>query len=153
MVFNATGPAGATVLYAVSATDNADPNPAIVCQPPSGSSFPIGTTIVTCTATDASGNSTTKSFEVVLKGADDQVRELGDRVDAFELKNGIRSALGAQLTTVQRAISAHRPEDGCGPLGAFVSLAKAQSGKQLSDGQANELIIGGTRVRAVLNCG
>ena len=28
----------------------------VVCEPPSGSSFPPGSTVVTCTATDAAGN-------------------------------------------------------------------------------------------------
>ncbi|MCI0745114.1 MAG: DUF5011 domain-containing protein, partial [Verrucomicrobia subdivision 3 bacterium] len=36
----------------------------IVCEPPSGSTFPVGTTTVTCTATDPSGNNTSCSFNV-----------------------------------------------------------------------------------------
>jgi hypothetical protein len=35
-----------------------------VCSPASGSTFPVGTTTVTCTATDASGNTATCSFTV-----------------------------------------------------------------------------------------
>jgi hypothetical protein len=35
-----------------------------VCTPPSGSTFPVGTTTVTCTATDASGNMSTCTFRV-----------------------------------------------------------------------------------------
>ena len=36
----------------------------MVCNPPSGSCFPVGVTTVTCTATDASGNTATCSFTV-----------------------------------------------------------------------------------------
>lgn len=47
------------VHYLVSAIDDCDPAPKVTCQPPSGSSFPVGTTQVICTATDASGNVST----------------------------------------------------------------------------------------------
>lgn len=62
----ATSPLGATVI--LLATDNLDPAPELSCAPPSGSTFPLGTTSVTCTATDAAGNvspSTTLSVTVV----------------------------------------------------------------------------------------
>lgn len=62
----ATSPAGAAVAYTVSASDAADPDPAIDCQPPSGSVFPIGTTTVTCTVTDVAGNTATGSFPVTV---------------------------------------------------------------------------------------
>lgn len=44
------------------AADNCAPAPTVVCNPPSGSTFPVGTTAVTCTATDSSGNTTICSF-------------------------------------------------------------------------------------------
>jgi hypothetical protein len=40
------------------------PGATVACSPAPGSCFPIGTTTVTCTATDASGNSTSCSFVV-----------------------------------------------------------------------------------------
>ena len=45
------------------ATDNC-PGVTVACVPPSGTPFPVGTTTVTCTATDASGNTATCSFTV-----------------------------------------------------------------------------------------
>lgn len=61
----ATSPAGAVVTYTnPTATDNADPAPVVTCVPPSGSTFPLGTTVVTCTATDASGNHASSTFKV-----------------------------------------------------------------------------------------
>ncbi len=45
------------------ATDNC-PGVTVVCNPPAGSCFPVGTTTVTCTATDASGNTATCSFTI-----------------------------------------------------------------------------------------
>jgi uncharacterized repeat protein (TIGR01451 family) len=40
------------------------PGATVACVPPSGSAFPLGTTTVTCTATDTSGNTATCSFIV-----------------------------------------------------------------------------------------
>jgi subtilisin-like proprotein convertase family protein len=57
-----------TVNYTVTATDNC-PGVTVVCVPPSGSIFPVGTTTVTCTATDASGNTATCSFTVTVFSA------------------------------------------------------------------------------------
>jgi hypothetical protein len=48
-----------------TASDNC-PGVTTVCNPPSGSTFPVGTTTVTCTATDASGNTATCSFTVTV---------------------------------------------------------------------------------------
>ncbi len=60
----ATSGAGAAVAFSVSASDNVDPAPSVSCTPASGSLFPLGSTTVSCKATDASGNSSTGSFSV-----------------------------------------------------------------------------------------
>jgi hypothetical protein len=60
-------PIGEVVTFSVTATDNLDPSPSVVCVPPSGSLFPRGTTLVTCTATDASGNESTCEFLVTVQ--------------------------------------------------------------------------------------
>jgi hypothetical protein len=61
-----SGPPGETVFFTVSASDNDDPAPSVVCVPPSGSFFARGTTMVSCTATDASGNQSVCTFPVVV---------------------------------------------------------------------------------------
>lgn len=48
-----------------TATDNC-PGVGVVCNPPSGSSFPLGSTTVTCTATDTTNNTASCSFRVRL---------------------------------------------------------------------------------------
>lgn len=50
--------------FKATATGNNGP---IVCVPPSGSNFPIGTNIVTCTATNNCGWSVSCSFKVIVK--------------------------------------------------------------------------------------
>src|SRR5262245_24816581 len=64
----ATSAAGASVFYAApTAIDDIDPNPIVTCAPPSGSQFPFGPTAVTCTATDASANSSQASFTLTVR--------------------------------------------------------------------------------------
>jgi subtilisin-like proprotein convertase family protein len=61
----ATGPDGAVASYAASATDAVDGTLTPSCAPPSGAVFPLGTTTVTCTATDTAGN-TGSEFLIVI---------------------------------------------------------------------------------------
>ena len=55
--------------YSVAVTDDHDPHPRVRCPPKSGSRFPVGTTKVTCTATDKAGNRATDSFKIVVIAA------------------------------------------------------------------------------------
>ncbi|MEK6374064.1 MAG: HYR domain-containing protein [Acidobacteriota bacterium] len=63
----ATSASGAVVTYTTSATDLVDGNVTPVCAPASGSTFPLGTTTVQCSATDAHGNHSNKSFLVTVR--------------------------------------------------------------------------------------
>ena len=56
MSTTATGADGAKVTYTATATDAVDTDPTVTCTPASGSTFPVGTTTVSCTASDDSGN-------------------------------------------------------------------------------------------------
>ena len=63
------GSGGTVVTFETSASDNCEGVVEIVCDPPSGSTFANpsgGSTTVTCTATDAAGNTATCSFEVFV---------------------------------------------------------------------------------------
>jgi hypothetical protein len=61
-----TSASGATVTYTATATDALDGSVTPACAPPSGATFPLGATAVTCTATDAHGNSAQKPFTVTV---------------------------------------------------------------------------------------
>jgi hypothetical protein len=58
------GTSSVTVDFTPSATDAVDGSVTVTCTPPSGSSFPIGETIVHCSATDAHGNTASGSFPI-----------------------------------------------------------------------------------------
>jgi hypothetical protein len=60
----ATSASGANVTYTVTAQDAVDGAVTPVCTPSSGSTFPLGSTTVRCSATDAARNTSSGTFQV-----------------------------------------------------------------------------------------
>ena len=67
MTVEATSGSGAAVSFNVSATDLVTASPNVSCNPASGSTFPLGTTTVACTARDASNNESSRSFTIAVR--------------------------------------------------------------------------------------
>jgi WD40-like Beta Propeller Repeat/HYR domain len=153
IIVNATTADGAQVTFDVSATDNTDPNPVVNCSPVSGSAFPIGTTPVTCTATDSSGNKVSGSFSVTLKGATDQISDLKVLVTSLALPAGTTTSLQAKLNEALSAANGGDTASACTALNDFISQVRAHAGKKkLSAQDAQDLIAEAQRIQAVLGC-
>jgi hypothetical protein len=73
---------GFVIEFEITAEDECDPEPVVVCDPPSGSTFHIGETMVTCTATDFSGNSSQCTFMVTIIEAEPPVITCPDDITA-----------------------------------------------------------------------
>ncbi|HEY5927722.1 MAG TPA: HYR domain-containing protein [Kofleriaceae bacterium] len=70
LILQATGPTGSVGWYMPpTAEDLGLAGATVYCDPPPHSTFAIGTTIVTCTATDPLGNSTTVQFPITVRDA------------------------------------------------------------------------------------
>jgi hypothetical protein len=69
MTVQATSASGAVVKFTASASDLVDGSMPVTCTPTSGSTFPVGTTTVTCSAKDKAGNSASGSFKVTVTPA------------------------------------------------------------------------------------
>ena len=67
MVVEATGPTGAAAAFTASASDSVSGARPATCVPVSGSTFPLGTTSVACSATDAAGNTGSATFTVTVR--------------------------------------------------------------------------------------
>jgi uncharacterized repeat protein (TIGR01451 family) len=65
-VTNTPGQASGTVNYAMPTAGDNCAVASVVCNPPSGTAFPVGSTTVTCTATDTAGNTATCTFKVTV---------------------------------------------------------------------------------------
>jgi HYR domain/FG-GAP-like repeat/CARDB len=67
IVLDACAEGGPVASFTATATDNCGAA-TVTCSQASGSSFPVGTTNVTCTATDALGNTASCGFTVTVNG-------------------------------------------------------------------------------------
>src|SRR5207247_1163931 len=63
----AASAAGAAMTFTANASDIVDGSVAVTCTPASGSTFALGATTVTCSATDAHGNTASQSFTVTVR--------------------------------------------------------------------------------------
>jgi HYR domain len=78
MTVRATSPAGAIVTYpSPTVTDAISGVSSSTCLPGSGTIFPIGTSRVTCSATDQAGNTRAAEFVVNVQAGGDAIREDG----------------------------------------------------------------------------
>jgi hypothetical protein len=82
MILEFTGQTGTVVRFTTTATESCDTNVTGTCVPDSGSTFPIGTNTVHCTATDASGNSAACDFTITVLGARGVMQRLLDDLNA-----------------------------------------------------------------------
>ncbi len=151
MTVNATSPSGAVVSFVTTATDNA-PGVTKTCTPPSGSTFAIGTTTVSCTATDASSNTTSKSFQITVLGAVDQLNSLINRVKGMTIEPGFKSELLNRLNNGLSALKAKTTAKACSELAKFLEGVNSKSGKKILAGNAATLTSDANRIRAVLAC-
>lgn len=149
---NATSPAGALVLFSASATDIADPTPSLVCKPASGSTFPIGATTVNCTATDDSGNATSKTLQVVVLGASEQLANLIGFIENLNLAKQPAKKLDHQLDKAQEALRRGDKRKACGELDKFIQTVQRESGKKLTTAEARQLLQAASQIRTVLGC-
>jgi|SRR5881396_78711 len=151
-VVDATSPSGAVVFYVASARDIAAGVVPVTCRPPSGSNFPIGTTTVTCTASDPSGNTSGGAFAITVVSAPTQIANLASSVTSLGLQSGIATSLTVKLNAALAAAMAGDLVTACGKLQDFINETQAQAGKKISTGDAASLIATAQRIRAVLSC-
>jgi hypothetical protein len=78
----ATGPDGAQVSFdEISAEDDVDGPVDVTCNYDSGDTFPIGETVVTCSAEDAAGNPAEEPFTITVQDTTDPDVEITQAVD------------------------------------------------------------------------
>ncbi len=99
--------AGLLVNYSAPTVSDNAPGTTVICSPPSGLVFPIGVTTITCTATDAAGNTATCSFTITVIHAVDSdggsggTGGLGGAIAAVVGVGGGSNAGGGQSQQIQ----------------------------------------------------
>ncbi len=149
IVANATMPSGAVVSFVVTAPDNIGVT-SLVCTPASGSVFPIGTSVVQCTAGDAAGNTAQASFNVRIKGAPEQIVDLINLARGMPLPPALSTRL---LLALQTALANPRNKPlACAALSVFIAVVQAQPPSVIPPALKAQLIADATRIKAVLGC-
>ncbi len=154
IVVSATGPDGAVVTYLAAATSAFDSSPDVSCSPAAGSVFAIGTTTVSCRATDSGGGSATADFDVDVIGAGPQLDELSAEVDAStDLPAGIKIALRVHLTEALGYLDSADVRHACLRLGVFERQVQSlERAGIITPPSADQWIADSTRIEAVLAC-
>lgn len=143
---NATSPAGATVTFSVTATDDSGSAVTIVCSPASGGVFKIGVTTVNCTATDTAGNIGRDSFKVKVLGAAEQIVDLVEKLTQKPLTSQVKKLLKAVLQ-----IGIANPKKAsilCSVLEQFIAYVYKHATGDLAAG----LVADARRIQAVIGC-
>ena len=150
-----TCPTGAIATYtAPVGTDNCPgATTARTAGGASGTVFPIGTTTVTHTVTDASGNTASCSFTVTVLTPQAVIQSLIASVNASSLtgtqKNGLLAKLNAALT----AINSGQKNVACNKLSEFVnSVGNLISQGSLTAAQGNAWISSANHVLNTIGC-
>jgi hypothetical protein len=148
MKVNATSTAGAVVNYPVLWSDNVRVTD-ISCVPVSGSMFPMGSTTVTCTARDAAGNQTSKSFNVNVVGPEEQVGDLIAYVLSLDLPNGTTNPLVNQL---RAAFGADDNHVSCIKMSDFIDMVGKKVDPVNYAHESAYMVSEATRIMGAMGC-
>jgi FG-GAP repeat/PKD domain/Regulator of chromosome condensation (RCC1) repeat/Divergent InlB B-repeat domain/HYR domain len=139
IVVEASSPDGAIIEYEVIATDDMDPAPGLVCEPASGSVFPIGETEVLCTATDASDNVAQASLTITVTLGEEAFDGFIEIVEELGLPGGTERSIVRQIENAQRDFLAGDLDGALEKLNDLLGQVNALEGRRLTEEQAAEL--------------
>lgn len=132
-VNNAPGLCSAVVAYPAPTVSDNCPGASAVCVPASGATFPVGTTTVTCTATDASGNQSTCAFTVTVLDAQPPTITTCPANRTLSTNGGNQIALPSLTGEVVAT-------DNCTPSGSLVITQSPVAGTMIGLGTTNVTI-------------
>jgi hypothetical protein len=141
------------VSFAPTASDNCG-TLITTCVPASGSTFPIGSTGVTCTATDGAGLQNSCSFTVtVTANALTQLNGLIATVQNLPVPSAVKLVLKAPLLVAKVALQKNEPQVACAALRVFEGVVKKlRQANKLTAAQAAQLTTASQGIRTVLGC-
>lgn len=130
-VGNTPGQGTALASFAPPTASDNSPGVTVSCSRPSPSLFPIGTTMVSCTARDATGNTATASFNVTVRDIEPPLLDVPGMVFATAPR-GARKAIVNYTPVIARdnsgampSASCDHPSGGSFPVGTTVVSCRA----------------------------
>ena len=96
---------------------------------------------VRAVVTDSDGDSGEDALNAIVLSQDDAADHIADRVESLpDLPKGLRNSLTSKLAAASDAFARGRAETAVNQLGAFINALEAQSGKKISQEDADALI-------------
>lgn len=153
---DATSPAGALVI--LNGTGSSDPDGDSLTFSwigPFGTAvgatptvlLPVGMHIISLTVTDPSSATSLDTVAVTVRSPTEMTSNLTTTVTVLEFQQGVNL-----LNNVVNQIDAGNTASACNQLQAFTNAVQAQSGKQLTVDEANQLIASANQTKAALGC-
>jgi len=160
MTRDATSPDGAVALFTATATNYGGDSITAICDPASGSTFPVGTTTVTCMATDDLNQTTTGTFTITVIGAGGQLDELATMIDHLPI-SGSASTANSIRRTMLSMVSLARGFEASGADGASclmlsrleLEVRSQVSKRRITTRDAQTLWTKIDEVQAAIGCG
>jgi len=146
---NATTLTGGVVNYNIASHDNVGVV-SIDCSKISGTSFPMGDTNVTCTASDAAGNSVSGSFVVSVLNAPLQMQNLVEYIRGLGAPAGTTDPLVNQVLAAEGSSQTDN-HVACVKMNDFISMV-SKKGRDLPYGSTGFMTSEATRIIGVLGC-
>jgi Ca2+-binding RTX toxin-like protein len=120
IVAEATSSSGAVVTFTATARDPEDGALTPSCTPPSGSTFPIKTTTVTCTATDRGGAIGTATFKVTVQDTRGPALTVPPDVTTTTCGSPVNIGTASATDTVSPPVTVSNNKPATFPLGTTV---------------------------------
>lgn len=108
-----------TVTYTATAADLVDGPVGVTCTPPSGATFPLGTTTVHCSASDARGNSAGGTFTVTVEEPPPPPDTEAPVILSLSASPDVLSPPNGKLVSVTISASVQDDQDATPYVGAF----------------------------------
>jgi hypothetical protein len=143
---DATSPAGAVVTYPAPTFSDNCPGARSTATPASGSTFPIGITTVTVTATDSAMLTSTRTFTIRVRGASEQL----DALRATVVSRGPGRSLVGKIDEARASLARGDVAGVRSALRDFIDAVNAQAGKSIPRPTATTLVASATRILAVV---
>jgi len=152
LVTAAATPAGAVVTFSDPvASDNCSAT--VTCEPPSGSTFPVGDSTVNCTASDPSGNTNSCSFTVHVKSVSEQLSDTDALISGLGLDSRAAAKLHQSLRRITMQVNRHHTGPACRQILSLVTVTEHQLALgRLTDFQAVRITTPLIQMHSALGC-
>jgi hypothetical protein len=150
----ASSSSGIVVTFATSATDTVDGTDPVICSPASGTLFPVGHTVVTCTTQDNAGNSSTQTLDVFVTTSQSIYDGAMSMLDVLSTLNGLHLSQSVYNSLRSQLITAGMSWINGDAVGACVdfNIFDASAQAQLSVGQYSQVAASITATRQTIGC-